>query len=434
MRFTARAAPTIRKIEFARKHGVRFKLSQEEEKYFNGSQAAEFLGVKSATLYAYASRGMIESVPAQSGRERAYRLSDLIKLRQSSRGFKSQKDTDGPTWTGPVIKSAITEIRADGHRYRGQSALALAAKGQAFEQIAELLWETEGSELEWKSTRPIALPKHLKTLASAEVDYLDLLKVLIASAEISDPVTRKLLSDDIFGTARRLIVTMSITPGLGENRDQFVSDGPYPVAQTLLSALCGVKSKEKSEIINSALVLCADHELNASALAARIAASCDASLYSSLLSALGTFSGSLHGLASQRAEDTVHNSLKFKSTSAWLKEFLKHSERIPGFGTELYENGDPRAKFMIHAARPYASKHQQLKRLLEIVDCVSEQLDLKPNLDIGLAAITYALSLPPGSGSTIFAVSRTAGWIAHSIEQRTYGGIIRPRARYIGKL
>ncbi len=85
-------------------------MSDDEEKYYSGAQAAEFLGVKSATLYAYASRGMIESMPAESGRERAYRLTDLIKLRQSSRGFKTQKDQEIPTWTGPVIKSRLLKF------------------------------------------------------------------------------------------------------------------------------------------------------------------------------------------------------------------------------------------------------------------------------------------------------------------------------------
>ena len=192
-------------------------MSDDEEKYFNGTQAAEFLGVKSATLYAYASRGLIESIPAESGRERAYRLSDLIKLRQSSRGFKTQKDQETPTWTGPVIKSSITEIRNDGHRYRGQSALDLARQGRPFELVAELIWETDANQLEWQATKPLPLPPQLMNLASAEVDYLDLLKVLIASAEISDPITRKLSSEDIYGTARRLIVTMAIAPTLNEN-------------------------------------------------------------------------------------------------------------------------------------------------------------------------------------------------------------------------
>lgn len=406
---------------------------KEEEKYLSGTQAAEFLGVKPATLYAYASRGLIESIQAESGRERSYRLADLIKLRQASRGFKNTRDLTPPTWNGPVIKSAITELRNDGHRYRGQSAIELARQNCRFEQVAELLWGTDANLEDWRLAVPIPLPKYLKKLAADEVDYIDLLKALFASVEILDPVTRKLQSDELYTTARRLIVTMALMPAINESTRSYMADCQFPIAQTLLASLHASQSREKSAVVNAALVLCADHELNASALAARIAASCDASLYSTLLSALGTFSGSLHGLASRRTENIISNSMKFKSTSAWLKDYLRHNENIPGFGTTLYEHGDRRAEYLLNAAHSVANKDPSLKRLFEIVDCVEDKIGTKPNLDIGLTAITYALTLPPGSGSTIFAVSRTAGWIAHAIEQRSYGGVIRPRAKYIGK-
>lgn len=360
-------------------------------------------------------------------------MSDLIRLRQASRGFKSPKEQEPAVWTGPVIKSAITEIREDGHRYRGQSAIDLARADKPFEEVVDLLWEAGGNPVQWKRIKPLPLPKELKLLASRDADFLDLLKLMLVTAEMDDPVSRKLLSSDVFDTARRLIVTMAMVVGLPNKRDKFIADGPFPIAQTLLAALSGNKSKERAQAINSALVLCADHELNASALAARIAASCDASLYSCVESALGAFSGSMHGSASRRAEDIVTTSLKFKTATAWLKDYLRQFESLPGFGTDLYEEGDPRAKILISAAQAVSSKNTHLKRLLEIVECVRDQLGLEPNLDVGLAAISYALALPAGAGSTIFAVSRSSGWIAHAIEQRMYGGVIRPRARYIGK-
>lgn len=407
-------------------------MSDNAEKFLTGAQAAEFLGVKAATLYAYASRGLVESMPA-GGRERTYRLSDLIKLRQSSRGFRNVKDSDAAVWTGPVIKSAITEIREDGHFYRGQSALKLATSGTSFEHVAELLWESDKTQDNWRGVRPLPVPKQLKGVAFSEVDYLDLLKLLLVSIEMSDAVCRKLVADDVLDTARRLIVTMAEVLAVGGEREKSAPDAQSGIASAVLWALSARRSVEQSRLINLALVLCADHELNASALAARIAASCDASLYSCLLSALGTFSGALHGSASRRAEDIVTNSMKFKTATAWLKDYLRQFETIPGFGTELYRTGDPRAKVLIASALELGSRNPYLRRLAELVNCVREQLGTEPNLDVGLAAVSYALSLPPGAGSTIFAISRTAGWIAHAREQRLYGGLIRPRARYIGK-
>lgn len=410
-------------------------MQEPSEKFLSGAEAAEFLGVKSATLYAYASRGLIKSVPSENARERCYRLSDLIKLRQSSRGFKSAKDSEDPVWTGPVIKSAITDITSEGHYYRGRNALELAQSDVPFEEVAELIWDTEpGSGSNWKRVKPLPIPKTVRALAGPEVDYLDLLKLILASIEMEDSISRTLLSDDVFEFARRLIVSMAAAAGLSANTYAYSVEGDFPIAQTLLSSLVAKKSNERSRLINRALVLCADHELNASALAARIAASCDASLYSCLLTAVGTFSGTRHGSASRRTEDTITNSMKFKTARAWLKDYLRQYPKIPGFGTELYAKGDPRAKLLIETAQQVSSKNNHLKRLIELVDCVREQLGLEPNLDVGLAAITYALGLSPGAGSIIFAVSRTSGWIAHAVEQKMYGGVIRPRARYIGKV
>lgn len=408
-------------------------MADPEDKLLTGAQAAEFLGVKSATLYAYASRGQIVSMPSENARERSYRLSDLIRLRQSARGFKNAKDAE-PVWTGPVVKSSITEIREDGHRYRGQSAIDLARAETPFGKVAELLWDTQVVyDSTWRQTKALSIPRPLRALSARDGNFLDVLKVLVSWLELQDPISRQLLSSEILDTARRLIVTMAIATGIGENQ-KYITDGPFPVAQTLLAGFSGKTSAEQAKAINCCLVLCADHELNASALAARVAASCDASLYSCLLSALGTFSGGLHGSASRRAEEIVTNSMQYKSTQAWLKDYLRNHPSIPGFGTELYEGGDPRARYLIEVASSISPKNKHLQRLLELVEAVREQLSEEPNLDVGLAAISYALALPAGSGSSIFAISRTAGWIAHAIEQRTYGAIIRPRAKYIGKV
>ncbi len=405
--------------------------NDEAENYMNGPEAAEFLGVKTATLYAYVSRGLLASEPGENARQRRYRLSELIKLRQSTRGFKSPQIAEEGSWTGPIIKSAITEIREDGHRYRGFDVFNLLKDNMPFEAVTELLWATEKTR--WTNLKPFPIPETLKPSINNDSDYLDVLKLLLVSLEINDTVCRKLLAEDTLDTAHRLVVTMATAIGLPHGRSHFMSQAEFPVAQTLLKALTGSTSSEEARLINCVLVLCADHELNASALAARIAASCDASLYSCILSALGSFSGTMHGSASKRAHQLVESSTSFVSAQTFLKDYLRQVDEIPGFGTRLYPTGDPRARYIIDLAQKSAKQNDKLNRLVDIVKCIYDELGLHPNLDIGLTAISYALSLPPGSGSTIFAVSRTAGWIAHAIEQRRYSGIIRPRARYIGR-
>ena len=148
-------------------------MADPEDKLLTGAQAAEFLGVKSATLYAYASRGQIISMPSENARERSYRLSDLIRLRQSARGFKNAKDAE-PVWTGPVVKSSITEIREDGHRYRGQSAIDLARAETPFGKVAELLWDTQVVyDSTWRQTKALSIPRPLRALSARDGNFLD---------------------------------------------------------------------------------------------------------------------------------------------------------------------------------------------------------------------------------------------------------------------
>ena len=200
-----------------------------------------------------------------------------------------------------------------------------------------------------------------------------------------------------------------------------------PMSKIMLQCLTRSRSNERAQALNRALVVCADHELNASTLAARVAASCDAPLHSILLSALGTFSGDLHGARSRQVEDLVRGSLHYKSAAAWLKQYSRERAVPPGFGMSLYPGGDPRGRCLIDTATAANARSQKLKQLIQIVDAVVESTGEQPTIDCGLAAISFALDLPPGAANAIFAISRTAGWVAHAMEQKSYGGMIAPR-------
>lgn len=412
-------------------------MNSQVERYLSGTEAAEFLGVKMATLYAYVSRGLLASAPSENARQRSYKLSDLIKLRQSARGFKARSDADETTWMGPVIKSSITEIREEGHYYRGSNVLDLAINNKPFEEIIELLWDTQNPFSVWKQLKPLSIPKQVKEMGFAEedspVDFLDILKLLLVSLEVQEMVPRHLLDVDVFDTAHRLIVSMSMTVGIPFGRYKYLNDGQFPIAATLLSSLSGSSSEEQASLVNTALVLCADHELNAPALSARIAASCGASLYSCLLSALGPFGGTVHGAGPRGAYDLIERSMADRNNiKKWLKDYLRQNESIPGFGTRLYESGDPRAALLISKAQNISPEVKEISQLVQISNYM-EELGARPNLDMGLCALSFALGWKPQRASAVFAISRSAGWIAHAVEQGKYGGVIRPRARYIGK-
>ena len=405
-------------------------------KLLSGKEAAEFLGIKVATLYAYVSRGLIESIDAEGSRERSYQLDDLIRLRNCQRGLKRPSDAASGDWPGPVIKSAITEIRDDGHFYRGERATKLALRDTPFEDVAELLWGEEHQQARlnqqtWQSQLALIHKEPLKLLIPEDADILQILKVVAANAEILSAQSTRLEAPDALQQSRQLILRLASAVGLPHRHGRTSKNVQCPVATVLSSSLTGKASSEQVLGVNRALVLCADHELNASTLSARVAASCDASLHSCVLSALGTFSGTLHGGSGLMLEQLVLSTLNADNVSKHLRSYMEHNTIITGFGSTLYPQVDPRAQVLLKTATQISSS-KKLQRLMDIITFIKDKAGQEPNLDAGLLALSFALSLPHGASSAMFAVGRTAGWIAHAREQRLYGNMIRPRARYIG--
>jgi citrate synthase len=178
--------------------------------------------------------------------------------------------------------------------------------------------------------------------------------------------------------------------------------------------------REGWDAIRRALVLLADHELNASTFAARIAASTGASLSASVLAGLAALSGPRHGGMAARVE-------AFAAAAArrdWRKTARGVAPR-PGFGHPLYPDGDPRAGALMAAIEV----PPPLARLREAVEA---ETGARANMDFALTALRQALGLPAEAPFALFAVARTAGWLAHAIEQAETGALIRPRARYVG--
>jgi citrate synthase len=182
-------------------------------------------------------------------------------------------------------------------------------------------------------------------------------------------------------------------------------------------------------------VVSADHELNASTFAARVAASAGADLYACVGAALATVSGPRHGGACDRVEALVAEAGSPRRAAAVVHERARRGEAIPGFGHTLYPDGDPRARPLFASAAALGrgrAPMQRVQTVLALVDAVGEARRELPSVECGLVAVTAALELPPGSAAALFALGRAAGWIAHALEQRAAGYLLRPRARYIG--
>jgi citrate synthase len=183
--------------------------------------------------------------------------------------------------------------------------------------------------------------------------------------------------------------------------------------------------------IRTALVLCADHELNVSTFTARCAASAGASPYDVVSAALAALKGRRHGGETERVWALFEEAGSPGRAAATLSSRLRRGERVPGFGHPLYPEGDPRSALLLKLAESSGNR-VELRLIRALRKAGSGLLHDLPNLDFGLAAMTRAYGLPQGAALVIFALGRTVGWIAHAIEQYPIGELIRPRARYTG--
>ncbi|ELK53815.1 citrate synthase, partial [Haloferax sp. BAB-2207] len=192
-----------------------------------------------------------------------------------------------------------------------------------------------------------------------------------------------------------------------------------------------------AETFDMALVLHADHGLNASTFSAMVTSSTLSDLYSAVTSAIGTLSGSLHG----GANANVMRMLKDVDDSdmdptEWVKDALDRGERVAGFGHRVYNVKDPRAKILgakSEALGEAAGDMKWYEMSVAIEEYIGEEKGLAPNVDFYSASTYYQMGIPIDLYTPIFAVSRVGGWIAHVLEQYEDNRLIRPRARYTGE-
>jgi citrate synthase len=176
------------------------------------------------------------------------------------------------------------------------------------------------------------------------------------------------------------------------------------------------------------LVLLADHELNASTWTVRCAASTGINLYDALVAGLVALKGPKHGGAGPLAAHMVAD-FAAGDVAAKIRERIAIGDRIPGFGHAIYLNGDPRADSLL-AELAKAGADRRLA--VEAPALITEATGLHPNIDYALAVMMRLFSLPIGHETAFFAIARSAGWVAHAIEQLASEVLIRPRARYVG--
>jgi citrate synthase len=401
----------------------------DDQRWVDARAAARHLGIQVRSLYAYVSRGQIRSVPGEHGRPRLYALSDLerLKVRRDARSGHGAVAAGALRWGEPVLDSAITAITPRGPAYRGRLAVELAESGTPFENVAELLWSGYLPET------PVAWPRvaipmaALSKLVAADVRPLEAMALLVPVAAIGTRDTDR-RPDIVLAQGRTLIPLLAATlaPGLAAAAVTRAL-GARSVAAIAARAM-GIDD-DAIPLLDLALVLLADHELNASSFTARIAASTGADPYACVTAALATLSGPRHGTASEEVARFADEVGDASAARAAVRALRMKGLVPPGFGHPLYPHGDPRTQPLLDAVTRHGPSSRRACTLLAIVDATT---DARPSVDIGLAALVAELGAPPSTGSGLFAVARSAGWLAHALEQRAAGWVLRPRARYTG--
>lgn len=373
--------------------------------WLHAEEALKRLGSKPQSLYASVSRGRIRARPDPADSRRSlYNAEDVDRLAARARGRRSSASVAAQaiSWGEPVLASAISTIAGGRLIYRGHDAAELALTA-TLEDVARLLWGGAFPALSVTGTLPVDEP------------MIAAFRAIAARAAVAPPTLAR----------GQLALREEASRVLGLMADALMGGGSGPLHLRLAAHF---ERPEAAETLRMALVLLADHELNASTFAARVTVSTGASLAAGVLTGLAALHGPLHGDAAAAvlalAEDMAGSG---DDAEGALREWLGEGRVVPGFGHTLYPDGDPRCVALL-------ARLQLPPGFAALAKAGQRVTGEFPNVDFALAALTAVHHLPREAPITIFALARTVGWLAHCLEQVASGKLIRPRARYVGQL
>jgi citrate synthase len=453
----------------------------EMTNWIGAAEAAERLGIKQASLYAYVSRGVLSRRREADGRASMFDADEVQELARKGR----PRRTGGPAEL--VIESELTEITPETQRYRGYAATELALRC-SFEDVAVLLWSGSlaargeavaasgdpggAGDPGWQATAAaLAAGRAAQAGLPAGTLPLERLQVIVPALAATDQFRLHLDLPAVMAAGESLIAGMigalpatvvsgpdepALSPepvqradagGRGRPRSRLVDPWPSahgerpdlaglsgPVAGRLAARLCaGPVPPGLVRVLNAALVLLADHEMAASTLAARVAASMRADPYAVVATGLGAMGGALHGGAALGAELMLSSASSPADAPRVVGDVLRRGERLPGFGHFVYKNGDPRANLLLELVAAYAPGSPQLAVASAVTDEARRRALPEPNIEFALAVLAGVAGMIRGAGEAIFATGRTAGWLAHALEEYERNTPIRPRGVYTGR-
>jgi citrate synthase len=387
----------------------------------DAAAATRVLKISRASLYVYVSRGLIRSIPDPgNARSRLYVSSDIDALIERKRVDRRPRTAvAGALDYGlPVLKTRISHFEDNECFYRSREAVSFSRKA-TLEDAARLLWDCgdhdpfAGVQFDPRRVEGWALKRTSGSDARATDRAMRHLTLLMDGEAIRPGKP----GAHAFNTAANLLA--ALTASVVGIRTTFSGSIHRAVATAWLCP-------KGTEQIRRALVLLADHELNASTFAVRVVASTGASLTHCMMAGLAAISGPKHGGATEPLRSLLEEVDACRDAEGVIDARLSRGETIPGFGKSVYRDADPRGPELISTVRLDATMRETLQ-------VVRSRTGSEPNVDFGLMALERALPLPRGAALGLFALGRSVGWMAHAFEQRAAGALIRPRAEYVSQ-
>jgi citrate synthase len=342
--------------------------------------------------------------------------------------------------------SAIVDVTLS---YCGYTIEDLAEHSN-FEEVAFLLWNLRMPTAEefssWKKeiSSNYEVPKELLEVMKKfpkTATPMEALRTSVSLLSLWDPDSNNNSPEALRKKSIRLLAKMPalVTSWhrIRNGWDPVKPDSSKTIAENFFYTLNGKEADpEIAKAFDVALILHADHEMNASTFSARVTTATLSDVHSAITTAIGTLKGPLHGGANEQVMRMLEKIGSADKTDSWLRNALEKKEKVMGFGHRVYKNGDPRAKILRDMSKSLTKKvgkPQLYEMSIKINEVMENEKGLLPNVDFYSASVYHSMGIPTDLFTPVFAVSRIAGWLAHVMEQMRNNRLIRPRSIYTGK-
>ena len=403
--------------------------------YMTAQEAADELGVKIGTIYAYVSRGLIRSQAAAEGqRNRLYSREDVNRLliRRQMRINLDPTNVDVLHYAAPVLESCISLIE-DGQLYYCGMPIEEVSAMLAAEELAALVWTGDAAnagELFDHRRHPSA-KKYRKMLLDLDIDRSNVLSVptfqiVLPLAMADDPIAYDMRSDSIALSGARILRLLTSVASGDVREDISLAE--------MLQRSWQPHDEASMHFFNTVLIICADHQVKLATFAARVVAALGATPYSVINAGITSLSGPQQGGYTETVEAFLDEVKTSENAVSVISARMRRSESfpVPGFHNPLYPEGDPRARLVLSALSEEYPDAPTVILARSIQEAVYEMRGDYPKIEFALAIFRRHFDLPPSSTLGIFALGRIIGWIGHAIKQYGSNQTIQPRIRYTG--